>query len=129
MTSLRVALIGVVALLVAACGQRSGTDFCRDHHLVHADHLDSIGMLTLEVAADGSVMKNLQLPLDLGDDIDVSDFIALQIEGEDRLRQIDVSILDQIPGLDEIEVTMSTPATQKRFAISRQCESPIFRLD
>lgn len=129
MTSLRVVLIGVIVLVAAACTQRGGTDHCRDHHLVHAGHLDSIGMLTLDVAADGTVTKQLHLPADLGNSVDISELITLQIEGEGRLRQIDVSILDQFPNLEEIEVTMSTTATQKRFAISRRCANPIFRLD
>jgi hypothetical protein len=50
--------------------------------------------------------------------------------GEDnRLRQLDIALFDLLPNLDEVEVSMTTPATQKRFAINRQCDAPIFRLD
>lgn len=129
MTSLRIALTSVFVLVAAACTESGETDYCRDHHLVHAGHLDSIGMLTIDVAADLTVTKQLDLPSGMDDSVDVSDLISLQFEGEDRLRQIDVSILDEFPELEEIEVTMTTTATQKRFAISRQCEMPIFRLD
>jgi len=121
--------LGFFALVAAACTQSGEIDYCRDHHLVHSEHLDNIGMITLDIDADGTLTKHLQLPANLGDGSDFVDFIALQLEGGARLRQIDVSILDQIPELEEIEVSMSTTATRKRFAINRQCESPIFRLD
>ena len=45
-----------------------------------------------------------------------------------RIEQVDVLLFDVIEELDEIEVHVTTPATQKRFAINRQCDSPIFRL-
>lgn len=46
-----------------------------------------------------------------------------------RLKQVNVTLLDLIPELEEIEVEVTTQATFKRFAISRQCESAIFRLE
>jgi hypothetical protein len=46
-----------------------------------------------------------------------------------RLKQMNVTLLDHIPELDEIEVEVTTPVTFKHFAISRQCESAIFRLN
>jgi hypothetical protein len=48
---------------------------------------------------------------------------------DNRLRQVDVTLLDAVPDLEEIEVTFTTHATAKRFAISRRCPSAIFRLD
>ena len=48
---------------------------------------------------------------------------------DNRLRQVDVALLDVVAELEEIEVTITTAATSKRFAISRQCPSAIFRLD
>lgn len=47
---------------------------------------------------------------------------------DNRLKQVDVSLLDVIPELEEIEVNVTTEATAKHFAISRQCSSAIFRL-
>lgn len=46
-----------------------------------------------------------------------------------KLGQVDVALFDHLPGLDEIVVRVRTPAAAKRFAISRQCDHPIFRLD
>jgi hypothetical protein len=46
-----------------------------------------------------------------------------------RIKQMDVTLLDLIPELEEVEVEVTTPATFKRFAISRQCANPIFRLE
>ena len=48
---------------------------------------------------------------------------------DNRVRQVDVALLDAVPDLEEIEVIFTTDATAKRFAISRQCPSAIFRLD
>ena len=127
---IRHALILLFAgVATSACVRDTGTDFCRDHHRFHADHLAGIGRLTVVVSADGTVTEDLELPPGLGNSTATDEILTLQIEGDDRLRQIDVSIFEQFPDLDEIEVSMSTPVTQKRFAISRQCERPIFRLD
>ena len=46
-----------------------------------------------------------------------------------RLKQVDVTLLDVVAELEEIEVAITTEATSKRFAISRQCPAAIFRLD
>jgi hypothetical protein len=45
-----------------------------------------------------------------------------------RIEQVNVLLFDMVEQLDEVETFVVTPATQKRFAISRRCESPIFRL-
>ena len=45
-----------------------------------------------------------------------------------QIKQVDVMLLESIPEIDEIVVSVSTPATSKRFAISRHCDAPIFRL-
>ncbi len=45
-----------------------------------------------------------------------------------RIGQIDVLLFDVLPEIDEVEVQITTPATGKHFAISRQCDSAIFRL-
>ena len=41
----------------------------------------------------------------------------------------DVTIFESAAEIEEIEVTINTSATSKRFAISRQCKAAIFRLD
>lgn len=48
---------------------------------------------------------------------------------ENKLEQVDVVLFENLPVLDEVLVNVITPATAKRFAISRQCERAIFRLD
>jgi hypothetical protein len=50
--------------------------------------------------------------------------------GEDnKLGQVDVLLFDSLPSLNEVEVSVVTPATQKQFVINRQCESAIFRVE
>jgi hypothetical protein len=48
---------------------------------------------------------------------------------DNKIGQLDVVLFDTLAALEELEVYVVTPVTQKRFAISRQCESAIFRLD
>lgn len=45
------------------------------------------------------------------------------------LKKVGVSIFDLADEIDELEVTIVTPATSKHFAISRQCSAAIFRLE
>lgn len=45
-----------------------------------------------------------------------------------RIGQIDIPLFDVLPEIDEVEVEITTPATTKHFAISRQCDNAIFRL-
>ena len=46
-----------------------------------------------------------------------------------KIGQVDVLIFNSLPELEEVEVLITTPATSKHFAISRQCSAAIFRLD
>lgn len=48
---------------------------------------------------------------------------------DNKIGQLDVVLFDSLTSLEELEVNVVTPATQKHFAISRQCKSAIFRLD
>jgi hypothetical protein len=48
---------------------------------------------------------------------------------DNKLGQLEINIFDAMPELEEIEVIVTTSATSKRFAINRQCDSAIFRLD
>ncbi len=48
---------------------------------------------------------------------------------DNKIGQLDIVLFDNLPSLEEIEVDVVTPVTQKHFAISRQCESAVFRLD
>jgi hypothetical protein len=122
-------LLLIAGVATSACVRDDGVDFCRDHHQFHADHLDEIGRLTIDLSADGTLVQDFELPIGLRGMTTADELLTLQFEDDDRLRQIDVSIFDQFPDLDEVEVSMSTHVTQKRFAISRQCDRPIFRLD
>jgi hypothetical protein len=48
---------------------------------------------------------------------------------DNKLKQVDVLLFESLPALNEVEVTVVTPVTQKQFAINRRCESAIFRLE
>jgi len=48
---------------------------------------------------------------------------------DNKIGQIDVVLFDHLEAIKEVVVSVTTPATSKRFGISRQCDGPIFRLD
>ena len=48
---------------------------------------------------------------------------------DNKIGQLDIVLFDRLPLLDEVEVIVTTPVTQKHFAINRQCDSAIFRLE
>ena len=52
----------------------------------------------------------------------------MECDSEVRIAQIDVLLFDVVDELDEVVANIATPATQKRFAINRQCDRAIFRL-
>ena len=155
-----------VAALLTACSRQRSEDYCSNHYIFHASHLDSIGNLDITHSADGIVRAEFSLPTSLFDEnvdvigplidilndpdkvfsfqteipcavnrikvsSDAASIVAnyqMDCGAETRIRQIDVLLFDIVDDLDEVESFITTPATQKRFAISRRCESPIFRL-
>lgn len=48
---------------------------------------------------------------------------------DNKLEQVNVALFDHMAALEEVVVSVTTPATNKRFGISRLCDGPIFRLD
>ena len=45
-----------------------------------------------------------------------------------KVGQLDILLFESVAALDEVQAVVKTPAASKQFAISRQCESAIFRL-
>ena len=62
----------------------------------------------------------------------IDDTMTVELEANchsiSNLKQVDVVLFDTIPELQELEITITTPATSKQFAINRQCDAAIFRL-
>jgi len=48
---------------------------------------------------------------------------------DNKIGQVNVLLFESLPELEEVIVDVTTPATQKHFAIHRQCSSAIFRLE
>ena len=156
-----VAVVLVCAVALAACTPEVASDYCRNHHEIHAQHQDTPGTLSVTMTEQGLLKSELVLPIALFVGADarsmlevVENVYSLQTEKdcreaevsvtisgehvsaayqshcgpENKIGQLDIALFDALPRLDEIEVTVITPAAQKHFAISRQCESAIFRL-
>jgi hypothetical protein len=97
------------------------------------ERMDTIALMLQQ----GQVLYNLQterdcqstlVSIDQGSESLNAEYEA-QCGKNNRLKQVDVTLLDVVAELGEIEVIITTAATSKRFAISRQCPSAIFRLD
>ena len=54
---------------------------------------------------------------------------AANCGSEGGLDSMNIVLLDHLPEVEELVTTITTHATSKHFAISRQCASPIFRLE
>ena len=52
----------------------------------------------------------------------------LDCGADTKVGQLDILLFESVAALDEVEAVVKTPAASKQFAISRQCESAIFRL-
>ena len=155
----------VVAILIGACSKDDGVDYCKNHGVFHADHLDTVANLIIEILDDGGVMGSLSIPNVASGDAAESELMELLRESrnlftlqsespcavsvprvaanaesleatfaancgaDNKLGKIDVSLFDHLSELEEVVTSVTTSATSKQFAISRQCDSPIFRLD
>ena len=62
-------------------------------------------------------------------DITVTASYESNCGADNKIGQIDILLFETLPALDEVDVTVTTPVTQKRFVINRQCDSAIFRFE
>jgi hypothetical protein len=155
--AIRLATLLVAAATLNACGQDNGVDYCKNHYAYHSDHLDSLATLTIKLSDVGALDGKLSIPITDVEAIlaDPNKTFSLQtevpcevtVEGisptsegvdvefvancgpDNKIGQIDVALFDHVAALEEVVVSITTSATNKRFGISRQCDSPIFRLD
>lgn len=54
---------------------------------------------------------------------------AASCGADNKLGKINVLLFGHLKQLEEVVASVTTSATSKRFGISRQCDSPIFRID
>jgi len=95
------------------------------------------GDTTLAVLQDVSKVYGLQTETECSPGESTLETFAGMIIGgytsncgaDNKLSQVDVLLFDSLPKLDEVEVSVLTPVTQKQFVINRQCESAIFRFE
>ena len=157
----RLSLILLFCIVVSACSGEEEIDYCKDHYLIHAEHQDELGMLTITMMDDGTLSSVLTLPASaltegLDEQLENSQSVyslqtaqdcavattAVRRENrkliatyesncgtDNKIGQLDVVLFDTLTSIEELEVNVITPVTQKHFAISRQCDSAIFRLD
>lgn len=157
----RLLCILTVCVYLSACAPENAVDYCRDHHLYHVEHLDSLGTFSIVMGADGVLSSELDLPPTVVTESteallqDPSSVYTLQtardctaatsevrLQGnaltasyvsqcglDNKIGQLDVVLFDNMASLEELEVDVVTPVAHKHFAISRQCDRAIFRLE
>lgn len=59
----RCLVVGLTLFTLAACAPDEAPDFCGDHALFHAEHVNESAKLTVTMSADGRVDSELQLPV------------------------------------------------------------------
>ena len=154
-------LMSLLCFALAACAPEQAPEFCRNHALFHAEHLDSLASLDVTMTAEGIIRSELSIPISVMAGVpsglleDSHKVYSLQTEDEcvassvildktdnsvtasyeskcgadNKIGQIDILLFETLAALDEVEVTVTTPVTQKHFAVNRQCGSAIFRLE
>lgn len=158
-------LLAGVTVVIAACGEQSSGDHCDNHYELHANHLDSVATLSVELSESGTLESRLLIPSSVFGDLARADIEILLANTENtftvqsttacsspntslnwtndvlevrsasdcgadnRVEKINIALFDHVAGLEEIVASVTTAATAKRFAISRKCDAPIFRLD
>ncbi len=152
-----VALGGLLATsLLVGCADPAEPDICRDHFTVHGDHAGAVSRLHIELDESGTVEGEFHLadalPASLIDSLRAPGGLFRfegqydcnpQFTGSDQgatlrfharcgpetvVDELRVSVFDTLSELDELVVTVNTPATTKTFAVLRACPSPVFRL-
>lgn len=53
----------------------------------------------------------------------------LDCSARNKLDQLTVKVLDLLPGLEEVEVEMETPAVTKHFLVHRRCSAALYNFD
>jgi hypothetical protein len=154
-------LMSLLCFALAACAPEQAPEFCRNHALFHAEHLDTLVSLNVTMTEDGIIRSELSIPISVMAGMpselleDSRKVYSLQTENEcvgsvgtidetgnsvaasyesncgvdNKIGQLDILLFELVPALDEVEVTVTTPVTQKHFAINRQCDSAIFKLE
>ncbi len=146
----------VVALVIvlSACGRQADEGFCATHGQSHWQHRDQQPSLVVGYEQSGRLAVALALPTSESNHssvVSAADILALpahckagelkpETQGEQTLlrfdadcgeelpAQLSVPLLQNAPELDEVEVSMTTPAVHKHFVVHRDCERAIFNL-
>lgn len=140
--------------LLGGCGGEVDDSFCASHGSEHRQHRDQQAQLVITYAANGDMAVQLGLPgelavLPLQQPADILTLPGQCTVGAMQRSQepgalvlgftahcqkmqpesLSVALLDEHPQLQEIEVTMTTPAVRKHFVVHRDCERAMFNID
>lgn len=144
----------LIALVLAGCSGEADRGFCASHASEHWQHANEHPRMSVEYTGDGALAVQLALPAGrvahagFAAPADILELPvqcipgALQraVAGKDELLQfqaqcgeeqpanLSVPILDARQEIEEIEVTMTTPAVSKHFVIHQDCERAMFNV-
>jgi hypothetical protein len=60
--SLRLTTLVALAISFSACSKDDGVDYCKNHGRFHADHLDAVAVLEIEISDAGDLEGSLSIP-------------------------------------------------------------------
>ncbi|GAB3291796.1 hypothetical protein GCM10027297_38080 [Parahaliea aestuarii] len=140
--------------LLGGCGREVDKSFCALHGSEHWQHREQQAQLLIDYAESGDMAVQLTLPGELaavplaspGDILALPEHCeagALLRESEAGMQvfrfgarcgdvlpeSLSVSLLGERLEVQEIEVSMSTPAVRKHFVVHRDCERAMFNID
>jgi len=141
-------------LLLGGCGREVDRSFCASHGGKHWQHREQQAQLLIDYAEDGDMGVQLILPGELaavslanpGDILTLPEHCesgALLRESEAGMQvlrfdarcgdvlpeSLSVPLLGKRLEIQELEVSMSTPAVRKYFVVHQDCERAIFNID
>lgn len=140
--------------LLAGCGQEVDSSFCVVHAAEHLQHREQAPQLQVDYTSNGELQVLLSLVDEQaallaaagpGDIIALPAHCAAQAvqrssrEGRTLLQfqaacgdqlpaSLEVPLLLAYPDIEEVEVSMRTPAVRKHFIVHQQCERALFNI-
>lgn len=140
--------------LVGACSQEIDRSFCSSHASEHWQHREQHPQLQIEYASSGELQVQLSLPEEraiLLETATPGDILAMPPQcvaqplqrssqqglaslrfeaacGDQLPASLGVPLLLEYPGIEEVEVSMRTPAVRKHFIVHHQCERALFNI-
>ena len=149
--------VGLCSLLLG-CGEKAAESFCKSHAKEHDLHRGDITQVHIDYSEQGKITAQVKIAqqytqykalitmVDIievkADSVCTGDTVDIKEQGkyyqanysincglDNKLSKVSVPILENFKAIDEVEVVINTPSSNKHFVLSSQCDSPIFNVN